>query len=202
MTMSSPSAQGRIRSFIAIELPDEVRRELGELSRELGKAKYPFVKWVDTGNIHLTLKFLGNIPPARVDGITEAVKQAAKGKSPFQLEISKLGAFPTVNQPRVIWVGVGGETDRLVELQRSVDSRLAPLGFAPEKQSFVPHLTIARVRESASPDDKKALGRLLASTKFDSQGRIGVDSIKLMRSQLTPEGPIYSLLSRVALADK
>jgi len=128
------------------------------------------------------------------------MKQAVQVKSLFQLEISKLGAFPGVNQPRVIWIGVGGETDRLLELQQDIDSRLVPLGFAPEKQPFVPHLTIARVRENASPEDRKALGRLLASRGFDSQGRIAVDSIKLMRSQLTPEGPVYSLLSVVALA--
>jgi len=197
--MNSPSGEGGIRSFIAIELPEEVRRELVQLSRELGKAKYPFVKWVDMENIHLTLKFLGSIPQGQVAKIAEAMKQAAQGKSPFQLEISRLGAFPSVNQPRVIWIGVGGETDRLLELQRDIDTRLVPLGFAPEKQPFVPHLTIGRVRENASPEDKKALGRLLASRGFDSQGRIAVDSIKLMKSQLTPEGPIYSLLSVVAL---
>ena len=202
--MNLSSGEGGIRSFIAIELPDEVKRELAQLSRELGKAKYPFVKWVDTENIHLTLKFLGNIPPGQVAGITRAMERAARGKSPFQLGISRLGAFPGVSQPRVIWIGIGGETDRLLELQRNVDSVLVPLGFVPEKekQSFVPHLTIARVRESASTDDKKALGRLLASTRFDSRGHIAVDSIKLMRSQLTPQGPIYSLLSTVALQDK
>jgi len=198
--MNPPSGQGGIRSFIAIELPDEVKRELAQLSLELGKAKYPFVKWVDMENIHLTLKFLGNIPPGQVAEIAEAMKQAVRGKSPFQLEISRLGAFPGVNQPRVIWIGVGGETERLLELQRDIDSRLVPLGFAPEKQPFVPHLTIARVRENASPEDRKALGRLLASRGFDSPGRIAVDSIKLMKSQLTPEGPIYSLLSVVTLA--
>jgi len=198
--MNPSPGQGGIRSFIAIELPDEVKRALAQLSRELGKAKYPFVKWVDMENIHLTLKFLGNIPPGQVAKIAEAVKQAAQGKSPFQLEISKLGAFPSVNQPRVIWIGVGGETERLLELQQDIDSRLVPLGFPPEEQPFVPHLTIARVRENASTDDKKALGRLLASRGFDSQSHIAVDSIKLMRSQLTPEGPVYSLLSVVALA--
>jgi len=198
--MNPPSGEGGIRSFIAIELPHEVKRELTQLSRELGKAKYPFVKWVDTENIHLTLKFLGNIPPGQVAEIAKAMEQAVQGKSPFQLEISRLGAFPNVNQPRVIWIGVGGETNSLLELQRDIDSRLVPLGFPPEKQPFVPHLTIARVRENASPEDRKALGRLLASRRFDSQGRIAVDSIKLMRSQLTPEGPVYSLLSVVALA--
>jgi len=194
-----PSGEGGIRSFIAIELPDEVKRELAQLIYELGKAKYPFVKWVDMENTHLTLKFLGNIPQGQVAKIAEAMKQAVRGKSPFQLEISRLGAFPSINQPRVIWIGVGGETDSLLKLQREIDSRLVPLGFAPEKQPFVPHLTVGRVRENASPDDRKALGQLLASRVFDSQGHIAVDSIKLMRSQLTPEGPVYSLLSVVAL---
>lgn len=202
MAMKLPSGREKVRSFIAIELPDEVKRELAQLSRELGKAKYSFVKWVDTGNIHLTLKFLGYIPAGQVAEITEAMNQAGQGISPFQLEISKLGAFPGMNQPRVVWIGIGGETGKLLNLQRNIDFMLVPLGFTREKQPFVPHLTIARVRESASQGDRKALGQLLVSTRLDSGWRIAVDSVKLMRSQLTPEGPVYSMLSRVTLQNK
>lgn len=104
-----------------------------------------------------------------------------------------------MEQPRVIWVGISGETDKLLELQRTMDSKLVRLGFARENQSFVPHLTLARVRDNASLSDRNGLGRLLTSTKFESKGYITVNSINLMKSQLTPDGPIYSRLFAVTL---
>jgi len=127
------------------------------------------------------------------------MREAIRGVSPFRLEISGLGAFPRMEQPRVIWVGISGETDKLLELQRRVDSKLVRLGFAGENQSFVPHLTLARVRDGASSGDRKELGHLVTSTKFESKGHITVNSINLMKSQLTPDGPIYSRLFTVSL---
>ena len=196
------SEHERIRSFIAIELPGEIRSDLAQLGDRLMDAKHPFVKWVDFENIHLTLKFLGNVAVNQITEITEAMREAIRGFSPFRLEISGLGAFPRMEQPRVIWVGISGETDKLSELQRRVDSRLVRLGFAGENQSFVPHLTLARVRDGASSSDRKDLGRLLTSTKFESKGHITVNSINLMKSQLTPDGPIYSRLFTVSLQSK
>lgn len=196
------SEQEKIRSFIAIELPGEIKSDLAQLGDRLMDARHPFVKWVDVENIHLTLKFLGNVAVNQITEITEAMREAIRGVSPFRLEISGLGAFPRMEQPRVIWVGISGETDKLSELQRRVDSKLVRLGFAGENQSFVPHLTLARVRDGASSSDRKDLGRLLASTKFESKGHITVNSINLMKSQLTPDGPIYSRLFTVSLQSK
>lgn len=189
----------RIRSFIAIELPREVKYELAQLGSKLMDARHPFVKWVDIENVHLTLKFLGNVPGNQISEITEAIKEAVHGISPFRLEISGLGAFPKMAQPRVIWVGISGETGKLLDLQQRMDSKLVPLGFAREKQSFVPHLTLARVRDNASLSDRKDFGRLLSSTKFESRCHITVNSINLMKSQLRPEGPVYSRLFTVSL---
>jgi len=196
------SEHERIRSFIAIELPGEIKSDLAQLGDRLMDARHPFVKWVDFENIHLTLKFLGNVAVNQITEITEAMREAIRGVSPFRLEISGLGAFPRMEQPRVIWVGISGETDKLSELQRRVDSKLVRLGFAGENQSFVPHLTLARVRDGASSSDRKDLGRLLTSTKFESKGHITVNSINLMKSQLTPDGPIYSRLFTVSLQSK
>jgi len=193
------SGYERIRSFIAIELPGEIKSDLAELGNRLMDAKQPFVKWVDFENVHLTLKFLGNIAVNQITEITGAMREAVRGVSPFRLEILGLGAFPRMEQPRVIWVGISGETDKLLELQRTMDSKLVRLGFARENQSFVPHLTLARVRDNASLSDRKGLGRLLTSTKFESKGYITVNSINLMKSQLTPDGPIYSRLFAVTL---
>ena len=189
----------QIRSFIAIELPEEAKEGLARLRKELERDEHRFVKWVDTRGIHLTLKFLGNIPSKRITEITEAMKKASQGISPFHLEISGLGAFPSLRQARVFWVGVGGEMDKLSRLQQNIDSALAALGFAKEERPFVPHLTLARIREGASPPERRSFGELVGSTVFEDKYPVEVEAVRLMRSQLTPAGAIYTCLSVVGL---
>ena len=189
----------QIRSFIAIELPDEAKEGLARLRNELQRNEHGFVKWVDPGGIHVTLKFLGNIPAGQVAEITGAIGEATQGISPFHLEISGLGAFPSVRQPRVLWVGVGGETDKLSRLQQNVDSALAALGFAREERPFAPHLTLARVREGTSGPERRSFSELLGSATFENKYPVEVEAVKLMRSELTRAGAIYSSLSVVRL---
>jgi len=189
----------QIRSFIAIELSEEAKEGLIRLRKELERDEHKFVKWVDPGGIHLTLKFLGNIPSKRITEITGAIEEAAQGISPFHLEISGLGAFPSLRQARVLWVGIGGEVDKLSRLQQNIDSALAVLGFANEERSFVPHLTLARIRQGASPPDRRSFGELVGSAVFEDKYHIKVEAISLMRSQLTPAGAIYTCLSAVGL---
>jgi 2'-5' RNA ligase len=189
-----PNNPEEIRSFIAIELPEEAKRGLGRLRSELERQEHAFVKWVDPEGIHLTLKFLGNIPSKQVAGVTEAMEGAIRGIPPFHLEISGLGAFPNLRQPRVLWVGIDGELDKLSGLQRNIDSALIPLGFTKEERSFVPHLTLARIRERASPGERRTFSELVVSTIFEDKYYVGVDAISLMRSQLTPAGAIYTRL--------
>jgi len=194
-----PHNPEQIRSFIAIELPEEAREGLARLRKELERDEHKFVKWVDLGGIHLTLKFLGNIPSKRVAEITEAIEEAVQGISPFHLEISGLGTFPSLRQVRVFWVGIGGEVDKLSRLQQNIDSALAALGFAKEERSFVPHLTLARIRQGASPPERRSFGELVGSTIFEDKYHVEVGAISLMRSQLTPAGAIYTRLSVVGL---
>jgi len=189
----------QIRSFIAIKLSEEAKKGLTRLRKELERDEHRFVKWVDPGGIHLTLKFLGNIPSKRITEITGAIEEAAQGISPFHLEISGLGAFPSLRQARVLWVGIGGEVDKLSRLQQNIDSALAVLGFANEERSFVPHLTLARIRQGASPPDRRSFGELVGSAVFEDKYHIKVEAISLMRSQLTPAGAIYTCLSAVGL---
>jgi len=189
----------QIRSFIAIKLSEEAKKGLTRLRKELERDEHRFVKWVDPGGIHLTLKFLGNIPSKRITEITGAIEEAAQGISPFHLEISGLGAFPSLRQARVLWVGIGGEVDKLSRLQQNIDSALAALGFANEERSFVPHLTLARIRQGASPPDRRSFGELVGSAVFEDKYHIKVEAISLMRSQLTPAGAIYTCLSAVGL---
>lgn len=188
-----------IRSFIAIELPEEVRGGLARLRNELKRNEHKFVKWVNPDGLHLTLKFLGNIPSKRVTEIINVIEEVTQGVSAFHLEISGLGAFPSLRQARVFWVGIGGEVDKLSKLQQNIDSALAVLGFTKEERPFVPHLTLARLRPGASPLERRSFGELVDPTIFEDIYHIEVEAVSLMRSQLTPAGAVYTRLSTVEL---
>jgi 2'-5' RNA ligase len=189
----------QVRSFIAIELPDELKLGLAQLEAQLKMSKQPWVKWVDPYSIHLTLKFLGSIAVDRISEITRAMEEAIQGISPFHLEVKDLGVFPNLRRVQVAWVGISGEVDKLSRLQQHLESNLARLGFAPETRPFTPHLTLARLRNRASLDERQSFGQLIASTRFEAAYTIRVDAISLMRSQLTREGAIHSRISSVGL---
>jgi len=189
----------QIRSFIAIELPDELKSELVQLEARLKSVDQPFVKWVDPYSIHLTLKFLGNVAANRIGEITKAMEEATQGVSSFNLQVRDLGVFPNLRRVQVAWVGMSGEIDKLAHLQRRIESSLAPLGFTTESRKFVPHLTLARVHNQASLNERQRLGELIASTSFKVVHNIKVDCVSLIKSQLTRQGAIYSRISSVGL---
>lgn len=189
----------QVRSFIAIELPDELKLGLAQLESQLKTGHPTGVKWVDPSGIHLTLKFLGSIAVDRTSEITRAMEAAAQGISPFHLEAKDLGVFPNLRRVQVVWVGISGEVDKLSQLQQHLDSNLARLGFTPESRPFTPHLTLARLGNRASPNERQSLGQLIANTRFERGYTIKVDAINLMRSQLTREGAIYSRISSARL---
>jgi 2'-5' RNA ligase len=187
-----------IRSFIAVALPREVTLALTRLQEQLKTGGRTPAKWVDPASIHLTLKFLGNTSAGLTGRITAAMTEATRGTAPIRLEVKGVGAFPNLNRVQIVWVGLTGETDRLAALQKAIEAGLKPLGFAPEARPFTPHLTLARLRDQATPAERQQLGRLIAATDF-AAGGFPADAIHLMRSQLTPAGPIYSRLSSVEL---
>ena len=189
----------QIRSFIAVELPEEVRSGLRRLQAELRSGGHAFIKWVAPESIHLTLKFLGNISVEKVAAITAVMEEAGQGASSFQLKIGGLGAFPNLRRPRVLWLGIAGETDRLLVLQRRIDDGLAALGFARETRPFTPHLTLARLRQGISPRDQQDFGELVMKTPLEASYEVSVNSLSLMRSQLLPGGAVYSRLAEVKL---
>ena len=190
-----------VRAFIAIELPGSVKSALSQLQDNLQRSEHASVKWVDTGSIHLTLKFLGNIATETIPELTKVLSEAARGITPFHLELGELGVFPNLRAPRVVWVGLRGETATLSVLQENIESALIPLGFPPENRAFSPHLTLGRVREKASPGERRSLGQAVASSKVASMEPFPVDSLSLMRSTLTREGAVYSRLYSVALRE-
>ena len=189
----------QVRSFIAIELSEEVKAGLSQLQSCLKSGTQTHVKWVDPNSIHLTLKFLGIIAVNKIGDITKAMEATVQGVPPFQLELKDLGVFPNLKRVQVAWVGLSGEIDKLKLLQQRVESNLAPLGFAPENRPFTPHLTLARLRESTSPQERQEFGQLFTSAKLEVTRPMKVDSLSLMRSQLAPGGAIYSQLSSVGL---
>ncbi len=189
----------QVRCFIAVELPDELKKGLTQLQSQLKSGEQPWVKWVDPYSTHLTLKFLGNVAVDRIGEITGAIGEAAQGMSPLYLEVKELGVFPNLRRVQVAWVGVRGEVDKLGQLQQRIESNLARLGFAPESRPFTPHLTLARLRDQALPAERQRFGELIVSTRFETAYTIEVDAISLMRSQLTREGAIYSRISSIGL---
>src|SRR3990172_6754913 len=188
----------QIRAFIAIELPDEIRQSLGQLETQLKAGGQRQVRWVNPESIHLTLKFLGNISSGRVDEITGAMEAAAREITPFTIDVQGTGVFPNIRRARVAWVGLGGDTDKLLQLQKNIETSLEPLGFAAEARDFTPHLTLARVNEQASPEERQQFGELVTGTKFEGSS-IRVEAISLIRSQLNKGGAVYSRLAEVKL---
>lgn len=188
-----------IRSFIAIELTGEVRSGLHKIQAELKLPGYTFVKWVVPEGIHLTLKFLGNISEQKVTEITRVIEEASREACSFRLTIGGLGVFPNLRRPRVLWVGVGGEVEKLVELQQRIDHGLEPLGFVPEARPFAPHLTLARLREGTAADKLREFGDMIAQKSETGDYEMTVTSVSLMRSQLFPTGAVYSCLTNVEL---
>ena len=188
-----------VRAFIAIELPEPVRAALARLQDGLKASRTTSVKWVDPEGVHLTIKFLGNIDAGEIPELSKVLREAVKGTVPFRLKLENAGAFPNIRAPRVVWVGVGGETEHLLTLHKKVEQALAPLGFAPENRAFSPHLTLGRVREGAQANELRRLGEGIAASKAEGESFFDVDSLNLMRSQLTREGAIYSCLASFKL---
>jgi RNA 2',3'-cyclic 3'-phosphodiesterase len=189
----------QIRSFIAIELPPEVKSTLARVQTQLKSGSKAPVKWVDPGSIHLTLQFLGYIDSGITGNITAALEQACRGMRPFPIGLEGLGVFPNQRRVRVVWVGLTGEVEKLGLLQGRIASGLAPLGFKAEVRPFSPHVTLARVREQATPEERQSLGQLVAGTTMEGGGNLNVNAVHLMRSQLTREGPVYTRLASVIL---
>jgi 2'-5' RNA ligase len=188
-----------IRSFIAIELPHEIKTEIKRRQNTLKAGNPSWLKWVSPDSIHLTLKFLGDITRAKIEEITTAITDASNSIGPFSLKLGGLGVFPNLKRIQVVWVGLSGDLDKLSKLQKQVEDNMAILGYPEEGREFTPHLTIARVRFQPLPAELQKFTQLLTSTKFDGVYQIEVKAVNLMRSQLTPQGAIYSQLSSAAL---
>lgn len=190
---------GEIRSFIAIELPNDVKSSLAILLNNLKPGNESSVKWVAPGSIHLTLKFLGNIPENKVIDITQAIEKSIKGISSFTLALHQLGGFPNLRSPRVVWVGISGDIEVVTRLQKNIDRAMIPLGFQGEKRGFSPHLTLGRVRDKVTSKEKLELRTRIESQGVKNPSPFSVNEISLMKSTLARSGAIYDRLVTIPL---
>jgi 2'-5' RNA ligase len=196
----SDGGEPKVRAFIAVELPANLKRELSRLQERVKQnCNYCPAKWVAAANMHLTLSFLGDVAQPRLDDIKTAMAAASAGAKPFELRLDGLGAFPNLERPRVVWAGLSGDTGRLIRLQQRLEELLEKLGFSREQRLFSPHLTLARVRDEASSSDKRRLGQAIGSTACDAACSFPVESLHLIKSWLTPAGPIYTTLFSAGL---
>lgn len=184
-----------MRLFVAVNLPDDVRRGIWTASEPLRRAGLP-VKWVEPEDIHLTLKFLGDVEDERQEEMVQAVKQAARGARPFQLPVHGFGAFPSVERPRVIWVGCEG-VPPLELLQHHTEREMERVGFPLEGRPFRPHLTLGRTRKDSRPASLRGLESLLDGLVFEADPL--VQSVELMESWLAPGGTTYRSVHSVDL---
>ncbi len=189
-----------IRTFIAIVLPEPLIRQLAQVQRQLERNAPPeSVRWVNPEGIHLTLKFLGDTPVAKLEAIRAALMEAASRAAPCTFFVGGLGCFPNARRPRVIWVGVQPAGGELAALQRAVEVAMQPLGFPPEGREFTPHLTLGRVRDRVSPTDLSRLGALISSTEVGTLGEVTARRFALIRSVLKPTGAEYTPLAEFPL---
>jgi len=191
---------GQVRTFVAVRLPAEVREALARCQHRMGYPKMRYLKWVNPESIHLTLKFLGNVDEANLPHLAQAIKESVEGMPAFHLQTGPLGAFPTRNSPRVLWVGLAGDLDALEALHRVVEDAITPLGFSPEGRAFAPHLSLARVREGATRVDRARLALSLTQVEMDGPWDVPVDEIVVMKSELARAGATHTSLYVIHLA--
>jgi len=183
-----------IRAFIAIDLPDDVRAHISRVAHTLRQQlqDYP-IRWVPPQNIHLTLKFLGDVSEHNLHTLTHLLAGEIKTHRPFEFSIGTLGAFPELRRPRVIWIGVEAP-DELLALQRGINHTMAKLGYQRERRPYQPHLTLGRVSRNASSSEVRAIGRILQETPVGFLGSARATEVHLYRSDLQPQGAVYSRL--------
>ncbi len=189
------------RLFIAIELPAEVLKVIEELQEDLKQAiPIRAARWTRPEGIHLTLKFLGDVSSDQVDSVSAGLRDSATGHTAFDLAVQGIGCFPDLRRPRVLWVGVGGETDRLRTLHSSVEKHITPLGFPTEARGFNPHLTLARTAQQASRDDIALIGKVASERDVGQLAAWRADAVSLMRSHLHPDGVRYEQVGAAPLS--
>jgi 2'-5' RNA ligase len=184
---------GLLRAFIGVEIPLPLREAICKATLPLQKDIGPAVRWVPMQNMHLTLKFLGDVSLANVEMLSQMLRAEADLFPCFDLHLNGLGSFPNLKRPRVVYIGIQAPAT-LEALQRGIDSASRRLGYESEERGFSPHLTIGRVRQTSTATEQQTVRRALEAARIDSLGTARVDSVHLFRSDLKPTGSVYTRL--------
>jgi len=190
------NAKKPIRAFVALPLPGSVRDAIRRAQDALKAHRFK-IRWVRPESIHLTLKFLGDVNPTDIDRIQTALEQAAANSGTLTLCAKGFGVFPNIRKPRVLWVGVSGDIDRLFNCQRRVEEELAQIGFPAESRRFKAHLTIGRSKGSI---DGGRLMKAFEELSGIESPRFTADTVILYQSQLRPRGAVYTALRQIPLS--
>jgi 2'-5' RNA ligase len=197
--MTSIDPNEAIRAFIAVPLDAALRQELGRTQQALQRRMdSSWVRWVPAEQLHLTLKFFGDVPSGQIAALAAAARRVGEGFVPFQLRAEGIGCFPDSRRPKVIWAGLGGDLGQLCQLQSRLEQETGSWGDHRESRSFRPHLTIGRVK-ATHPQELRCIGERIQSLAGAQLGAWPVHQIDLMRSQLSARGPTYTILASVVL---
>jgi len=193
----APRDNPMVRCFVALELPEEVKSFVFAFVSEL-RQKIKDAKWVSIQGMHLTLKFLGDVPSGAIPAVAKALEQPLAVPEPIQLKVQGLGCFPHMKRPRVIWLGITDSQSALQSLVQKIEDALVPLGFPRETRSFKPHLTLARMRDAR--DLSKDLELIMQSQKATGPS-FSIKSAVLFESVLKPQGAQYHPIKRFSFLD-
>lgn len=181
-----------IRAFIAINLAPSIQQRLDEVMRAFKqRLDNGCIRWVPANNIHLTLKFLGDVSVANLELLTNLLQAEVVSHRSFEISVGGAGAFPTVHRPRVLWVGVEAPPE-LTAIQAGVEGAMARLGYSPEERPFSPHLTLGRVGRNINPQEYRNISTAIESVKVGFLGAMRVNAINLYKSDLQPSGAVYT----------
>jgi len=188
-----------IRAFIAINLSPEIFKNLNQVVGQL-KERLPDapIRWVPVKNIHLTIKFLGDVSVSNLDLLTKILRSEAGHHSEFEFSVGELGAYPSIRRPRVVWVGVEAPPE-LHALQRGIETETTRLGYAREDRDFSPHLTLGRISRGANSNAVRQISEVLSNCKVGYLGAARVLAVNLYRSDLKPSGAVYTELFSASL---
>ncbi len=185
-----------VRAFIAVEIDPQTKQKISTLVSLL-KASNAGVKWVTEDQMHFTLKFLGNIAENKIQEISNTLSIISNNFNSFAINFSKIGAFPNINYPRVIWLGIDKGVESLKILSEEIENALEKLGFQKENRKYKPHLTLGRVKS-----DKNILNltNLIRETNFNPENNIQINKLTLFQSTINPKGAIYTPLATCLFA--
>jgi len=186
------ASEDTFRTFLAIDPPEAVRQEIGRIQEQLKRTVQGMIRWVRPAGIHLTLKFFGDITGADIARIADAVKPEAATAAPLDMQVKTIGVFPDLNRPRVVWLGMAGDVDRLLALQKVLDRRFMALGFPREDRPFRAHLTLGRIKTSKG---LIGLARAVEQGAATEAGSFQARGLILFKSELKPAGALYTKLA-------